>query len=132
VLKCAGRQDLLLQPCGSYPWFAMNVSAFLVRQLELKACRLHADTMHVHSAMVVLGVPLMTLMDVYERWAHVMPLQHFWLWEQVMLRSLCYSITLSAGENQVLLETQINIYELRFKLSFRLSANFGSNELNWN
>ncbi|KAJ4448862.1 hypothetical protein ANN_00253 [Periplaneta americana] len=40
---------------------------FLVRQLEVKACRLHADTTHVHSTMVTLGVPLMTLMDVYER-----------------------------------------------------------------
>lgn len=45
----------------------VNVSAFLVRQLELKACRLHADTVHVHSTMVTLNVPLMTLMDVYER-----------------------------------------------------------------
>ncbi|KAJ9594607.1 hypothetical protein L9F63_027409, partial [Diploptera punctata] len=40
---------------------------FLVRQLELKACRLHADTTHVHSTMVALGVPLMTLLEVYER-----------------------------------------------------------------
>lgn len=40
---------------------------FLVRQLELKACRLHASTVHVHSTMVALGVPLMMLMDVYER-----------------------------------------------------------------
>jgi hypothetical protein len=45
----------------------VNVSAFLVRQLELKACRLHADTVHVHSTMLALGVPLMMLMDVYER-----------------------------------------------------------------
>jgi hypothetical protein len=45
----------------------INVLAFLVRQLELKACRLHASTMHVHSVMVALGVPLMMLMDVYER-----------------------------------------------------------------
>jgi len=45
----------------------INVLAFLVRQLELKACRLRASTMHVHSTMVALGVPLMMLMDVYER-----------------------------------------------------------------
>jgi len=45
----------------------INVLAFLVRQLEVKACRLHASTVHVHSTMVGLGVPLMMLMDVYER-----------------------------------------------------------------
>jgi len=49
----------------------INVLAFLVRQLELKACRLHASTMHVHSTMVGFGVPLMMLMDVYERWGQV-------------------------------------------------------------
>jgi uncharacterized membrane protein len=45
----------------------INVLAFLVRQLELKACRLHASTVHVHSVMVALGESLMMLMDVYER-----------------------------------------------------------------
>lgn len=49
----------------------IDVLAFLVRQLELKACRLHANTVHVHSTMVALGVPLMMLMDVYERWGQV-------------------------------------------------------------
>ena len=53
----------MLFKCDSF----INVLAFLVRQLELKACRLHADTVQVHSTMVALGVPLMMLMDVYER-----------------------------------------------------------------
>jgi hypothetical protein len=79
VMKCADRHDLYMQQfCVGYvtSWLShavhnstciMNVSAFLVRQLELKACRLNADTTHVHSTMVALDVPLMTLMDVYER-----------------------------------------------------------------
>lgn len=58
-IKSLGQEYAVSPRCFPVP--------FLVRQLELKACRLHADTMHVHSTMVALGVPLMTLLEVYER-----------------------------------------------------------------